>query len=242
MTFKNKLSLLVIVLFFLNTSLNAQARENDPYSIIDSLRSRLETIEDYTAEVEIEVDVEFIRVPVKHATIFFKKPDKIKFKSDEFIMLPKRGFSDRLTKILEEPYTAIYLGQEIRGEDILHVIRIVPLAKNPEIIVATWWINSKSYLIVKNESNSKNNSSYNIDFVYNDPTIILPTEMTFSFDIEEMRIPLKFIGKSKGMEVDKSKIDKTHEGKVILRFSDYRINMQLKDELFEDEPEETNID
>ena len=242
MTLKSKPYFLSFVLFLLNIGLIAQEKGNDPYSIIDSLKSRLETIEDYTAEIEIEVDVAFIRMPVKHATILYKKPDKIKFRSDEFIMLPKRGLSNSLTKILEEPFTAIYLGQEIIGEETLHVIRIVPLGKNPKIIVATWWINSNSYLIVKNESNSKNNGSYYVDFIYNDPSIILPTELIISFDIEEMQIPLKFIGKSKGMEVDKSKIDKPQKGKVSIRFSDYKINMQLKDELFDDDLGEENYD
>ena len=69
-------------------------QERDPYLILDSLKTRLDGIEDYSAEIEIEVDVDFINMPKKHATIYFKQPDRIRFRSKEFIMLPKRGLNN----------------------------------------------------------------------------------------------------------------------------------------------------
>lgn len=221
---------------------HAQLINPDPYPIIDSLSYKLDLIEDYSAEIEIEVDVDFISMPVKHATIYYKKPDKIKFKSDEFIMLPKKGLGNRINSILKEPFTAIYLGQEILGNEMHHIIRIVPMGKNPDIILATWWINSSSYLIAKNESNTKNEGSFTVDFIYDDPSIALPTEMIFFFNIEQLKLPLKFIGKSKGTEVDPSRLDQPAQGKVMIRFSKYQVNQRLQDDMFIDAPTDEDSD
>ena len=226
--------LLAIILF---SGLRLVSQEVDPNAVIDSTRTKLEGIVDYQADIEIEVDVDFINMPLKHATIYFKKPDKVKFKSDEFIMLPKRGLNNRITQILDDPYTAIYLGNEMINEIPHYVIRIVPMGKNPDIVLATWWISSETYLISKSESNTRNDGNFMVDFIYGDRSIILPTEMVFSFQIEKLKLPLKFIGKSSGLEVDKSKMQEPQNGKVYLRFSNYLINTDLRDDLFSEDPD-----
>ena len=225
---------LLAFLFIASTQV-LSAQEPDPYAIIDSTRKILDQVQDYQADIEIEVDVEFINMPVKHATIYYKKPDKVKFKSDEFIMLPKRGVSNRITEILEEPFTAIYIGQELLNGEQHHVIRIVPMGKNPEVILATWWINSQRFLVARNESNTKKDGQFTVDFKYDDKSIILPTQMTFSFEVEKLQLPLKFIGKSSGIEIDKSKMEEAHDGKVYLRFSNYVINSNYPDDFFEEQ-------
>lgn len=208
------------------------AQETDPYELIEKLISTSEAVSDYSADIEIEVDVDFIKMPVKHARIFYKHPDKIKFKSEEFIMLPKKGLNNQLTAILNEPYTAIYLGSELIDGKSHHVVRIVPMGKNPEVILATWWIDANDFRISKSESNTRKNGSFTIDFQYDDPEIILPTQMIFSFEIEKLNLPLKFIGKAGGVEIDKDKMEEVNRGRVFIRFSNYKINSDLPDELF----------
>lgn len=211
----------------------------DSYAILDSMQVKLEEISDYSADIEIEVDVDFIKMPVKHARLFYKKPDKIKFKSEEFIMLPKRGIKNPALEIMKEPFTGIFIGTEKIHEQICHVIRIVPLVKNPEIILLTLWINSVDYRIARSESNTRKNGNFIIDFEYNDLSLDLPTHMIFSFEVENLNIPLKFIGKSGGMEIDKNKMGGPQEGRVTIRFSNYLINQEIPD-IFFDEQEENN--
>jgi hypothetical protein len=216
-------------------------QQADPYQIIDSARAVLESVYDYRADIEVEVEVDFINMPVKHATVYYKKPDKIKFKSDEFIMLPKRGLGDRVTQILDEPFTAIYLGEEYISEEPCHVVRIVPMGKNPKVILATWWIDRGAHRLARSTTNTKDQGSFTIDFKYENDTFPLPSEMIFSFEIEKFSLPLKFIGKTQGMEFDKRKMEEVNEGKVFIRFSNYSINSSMPDELF-DEEEAVNID
>lgn len=223
---------LILHALFIMAPGTARGQDPDPGTIIDSVRQKIERIMDYQADIEIEVDVEFIRMPVKHATIYYKQPDRVRFESDEFLMLPKRGFDKQVTDILDEPYSAIYLGREMLEGKENHLLRIVPLGKKPEVVLATWWIDTENYLITRNESTLRKGGNFTVDFIYGDPGIPLPTQMTFSIEVEKFSIPLKFIGKAEGMEIDRDKMKEDSRGKVYIRFSNYRINQGLDDASF----------
>ena len=228
---------LIAIVAVANTILFSQ--ETNPYEIIKELKTRLETIHDYQADIEIEVDVDFINVPVKHAIIYFKQPDKVKFKSDEFIMIPKKGFNNQLTALLNEPYNAIYIGEEIINERINHVIKVVPLGKNPGIILATCWIAENDFRLEKTESITRDEGMFTISFDYRDEELVLPDEMIISFSIENMQIPLNFIGKSEGNGEKNTEIEHGKQtGTVIIRFSNYIINQGITDAFFEEKMEE----
>lgn len=225
-------NIILSLLLLISSNACLQGQEPDVYGIIDSVRLKLDRIEDYQAGIEVTVDVDFINMPVKHATILYKRPDKVKFISDDFLMLPKRGLGKRMTEILEEPYTAIYLGTDTLNKTQQHVIRIVPLSRKPEVIMATWWVNTKSYQVEKNESNLKKGGNITIHFSYDDKQDILPQEMVFYFEVERISIPLKFIGKAQGIETDKLNAEGSTQGRVYIRFTGYRINTGIDDEVF----------
>ena len=210
------------------------AQEVDPYEIINRVKTVTDQIKDYTADVEIEVDVDFINIPVKHASIYFKAPDKVKFESDDFFMIPKRAINNTFRKLLDSEYSAIYAGNEIIDDKDLTIVKIIPLEKKPDIILATVWIDTVNYTISRIESNTRNNGTYIIDFVYNDPRIPLPSIMQISFEIGKMKIPLKFIGKSSGVDMEELKTEGTETGKVYIRFSNYIVNSGIDDNIYEE--------
>ncbi|MEZ5082990.1 MAG: hypothetical protein R2750_06030 [Bacteroidales bacterium] len=233
---KRFLIFISLLLFLAMINKIIYSQETDPYQIIDSLRTKLESIHDYQAEIEIEVDVEFIKMPVKHATIYFKQPDKIKFRSDEFIMIPKKGFNNQLLTILNEPYNAIYIDEEVIEDRANHVIKIIPLGKKPRIILATWWIDKEDFRLTKTENNTRDEGSFTVSFTYRNKEMVLPIEMAIAFEIENMRMPMKFIGKSSGSvgeNIDNTSNKQT--GLVFIRFSNYKINQQIEDKIFEED-------
>ena len=44
--------------------------------IIKNLKDNFKKVKDYTADVDIKVDVSFLKVPEMKAKIYFKQPDK----------------------------------------------------------------------------------------------------------------------------------------------------------------------
>lgn len=224
---------LLITLAFTNLN-KISAQMSDPYKIIDHVKSVNNQVKDYIADVEIEVDVDFINIPVKHATIYFKSPDKVKFKSDDFFMIPKRSIHNASRNLLKGEYSAIYVGYEILNTKDHYVIKIIPLEKKPDIIMATWWVDTTHFLISKIESNTRKNGTYTINFTYNDPLISLPAMMIVSFEIEIMKIPLKFIGKSSGVDMKDLNSEGKQTGNVYLRFSNYKINTGIDNSFYDE--------
>ena len=90
----------------------AHSLYEDASQILKTVLAKQNRINDYQVNIEIELDVDFINMPVKHAVMYYKHPQKIKFKSDEFIMLPQKGLNFSLRKILKKKFTSIFTGYE----------------------------------------------------------------------------------------------------------------------------------
>jgi len=222
-----------IYIFFTIFSISGQ--QPDPDSLVNQLKTELKKVKSYQVDMEVELDVDFINMPIKHARMFFQYPDKVNFKSDEFIMLPKKGLNNGLNKILSMPYTAIYIGNERLHNEEHHVIKVIPLTKKPDIILTTLWINKSTLRVSKSENNTRNQGTSTVEFAYTNSTYALPSEISISFEIENLKIPLKFIGKSAGIEIDKDKLKEKQEGKVYIRFSNYIINELFDESIFIEE-------
>lgn len=219
------------------SALPAQAvAEPDPELIIAQSRSVYRTIRDFSAEVEIEVNIDFINIPNKMAEIIYKYPDKIKFRSTSFIMIPKKGIGFMMLKILEMDYSAIYIGKKFNKGHELHEIKLIPLDDDSEIVLATLFIDPEDHLIYFMEATTKDAGFFSTEFVYGDHPP-LPLSNKIRFEVDEVRLPLKFLGK---VNKDTSKLKKGTMGEVILHYTHYQLNQGVDDDIFFEENETGN--
>ncbi len=230
-----RLLFMSITMFVVISFSQAQAQQGDANQILKTALAKHERINDYQVNIEIELDVDFINMPVKHAVMYYKHPQKIKFESDEFIMLPQKGLNFSLRNILKRDFTAIITGYEYIDQRKHYIIKVIPLKKRADIVLSTIWLDTELFVISKVENNTRSDGSYTIDFSYGARSDILPSEMKVTFEVRHFKIPLKFIGRP--IEIDKNKLKKGEgiTGVVYLRYSDYKINVGLKDDFFEEE-------
>ncbi len=59
--------------------------------ILKKVESQVAGVQDYTVSLGVTVDLERLNVPPMHVTMYYKKPDKVRFASDGFALLPKEG-------------------------------------------------------------------------------------------------------------------------------------------------------
>jgi len=206
-------------------------KEPDAIRILETAKSNFKMIIDFTADVEIEINVDFINIPNKTARVIYKYPDKLKFKSKSFIMVPKKGIGFSVFELLESEYSAIYIGsRQIKGRD-LNEIKVIPMDDKSDIALATLYIDLEDHLIHYMEATTKKSGFFSTEFEYgkNAP---LPESNRIQFDVDEMRLPLKFLGK---VNIDNSKIKENSVGEIIIRYSNYIINQGLSDDQFEEE-------
>ena len=84
------MKVLAALLFFASVIIG-QAK--DPDTLVAMVKNEFDKIEDYEVDVVIKIDINFLKVPESKAKIFFKKPDKVRLKSEGFALLPKEGLN-----------------------------------------------------------------------------------------------------------------------------------------------------
>jgi len=205
--------------------------------ILNKVKENFSRVEDYEVDVHIKVDVNFLKVPDAKAKIFYKKPDKIKLKSEGFAMLPKEGLNVSPMNFLEGDYTSIFDKEETLDGNPCYLIKVIPLGDKNDIILTNLWIDKGKYIIRKIESTTKTNGTFSITLKYSSGlNYPLPSSMTFAFNVQKMQIPEGLTGDINEMNQNKNNDkSRTTAGKVYVTYSNYKVNINIPDSIFNDD-------
>ena len=218
------------ILFLFIFPLLIFAQTKNPDVIINNVKQAFNKIKDYSVNVDIKVDVSFLKVPEMKAKLYFKQPDKIHIESDGFAMLPKDGLYTSPMSFLKNDYTAIYARDEVFNGINTSVIKIIPLNDKGDLILTTLWIDQSRSEIVKVESTTKMNGTFTLILNYGSNKYPLPASMEFSFNADKMKVP-----QFPQDQQDNSKKKKSGmiSGKVLIAYSNYSVNKGIPDSVFE---------
>lgn len=201
----------------------------DPNTILDSVKYSFENIQDYSVDAEIKVEMEFLKVPVTKAKIYFKQPDKMRMESEGFALIPKQGFDLTPQKLLNFDYTAIYINTEEIDSIDCHKIKIIPNNDSTDIVLSTLWIDKNDLVIRKIESTSKTAGNFNINLDYADKKP-LPKQIVLSFNLSSSQIADAIAMQTEGKKPKKKKM----VGTVTITYNNYETNIGLEDSFFEE--------
>jgi outer membrane lipoprotein-sorting protein len=212
------------------------SQEKNPEAMLEKVKLEFEKVEDYQVDVKIKVDVDFLKMPDREATIYYKSPDKFHIDSENFAMLPKSGLNFSPLGFLNYKYTAFYEREDTVNGILTSVIKVIPLEGDADVILSTLWVDVKRNIILKVESSRKPQGTFIIDLNYlkTSEGFWLPSALVFSFTVDRSLLPRRFNepGDSESNKTNKDS-EKTETGKVYLNYSNYRINIGLTDEFFE---------
>ena len=233
-------NLIILPLIFLLVGNEIISQSKDPYEILNKVKDSFKIVEDYEVDVHIKIDVEFLKVPEANAKLFFKQPDKIHVESEKFALLPKQGLDFSPVALLDEKYTAIYEGDTTIRNILTSVVKIIPIGSNSDVILSTLWIDQTRNLILKIESTRKPTGTYSIEFTYNRffDKYDLPSSMHFSFTVDRMKLPKGMGGRLEPENGTDSEKSGPVTGNVYLNYSNYIVNQNLPDALFDGSNEE----
>lgn len=222
--------------FVLLFSLCVFTQSKDPEKILEKVKAEFDRIEDYTVDVKIKVDVDFLKMPDREAKIFYKKPDKVQIESEGFAMLPKEGLNFSPLGLLNSSYSSFYVREDTLNGIVTSIIKIIPLEGGSDVILSTLWVDTNRNLIMKVESSRKPQGTFTMEMNYlkTKKGFWLPSSMVFTFSIDRSILPRKF---NFDTDSDQKKAledsTKSKTGKVFLDYSNYEINNGLLDEIFE---------
>jgi hypothetical protein len=231
----NSIMLKIIFTFYSFLVITCYPQSKDPDEILKNVINTFEKIEDYKVDVEIKVDVIFLKIPNRKAKIFFKQPDKIHVESEGFAVLPKQGISFSPAGFLGSSYTAIFEKETLLNGINVSVLKVIPLDEDSDVVLTTLWIDQQRNLIMKIESSRKPSGTYVIELAYKkiNEVYILPDSMKISFSTENIFIPPGMAGEMENEKKEESEnSEDSQTGRIFINYFNYKINKQLPDSIF----------
>jgi hypothetical protein len=226
---------IIYIIMLLCMSVFSQSK--DAEKILDKVKAELNKIDDYSVDVKIIVDVDFLKIPDREAKIYFKKPDKIHIESEGFAMLPKEGLTFSPISLLNSNHTSFYVKEDTLNGIVTSVIKVIPLDGKSDVILSTLWVDTKRDIILKIESSRKPEGTFTLNLYYLKPVkgLWLPSSMVFTFTFDRSILPKSF-NLENDSDLKKAIQDstKSRTGKVILEYSNYEINTGIPDKIFEE--------
>lgn len=220
--------------FFCSSSLWVEAQ--DINALVLKAKQKIDKVNDYEASGKMKTNVTFLKVPIATVKIYFKKPNKLKVKSEKGIsFIPKGAVSINMNNILgNNDYTIIDAGKEMIGNNLVRVARLLPNDDNSDVVLSTIYIDEANNLIRKAKTTTKENGTYELEMTYGKYAAYgLPDKIVFSFNTKDYKLPkgvtFDFDDGSTNNPVDKAKAKK---GRAEITFSSYTINKGLPESVF----------
>lgn len=187
------------------------------------IKNRMDSIVQFSASLKLNVDVSFINMPAKYARMSYTKGKPLKFSSEDFVMIPKRGLDFSLNSLMEFPFITVPRGEEIRNGKTYKAINIIPTDKRADFSIAMLLLDIKNNRVAETEINTKKDGTYNLLLQYENSSKVLPSLVEVNFEIEKIRIPLNFMGKDTDIDRKKMRTGGPKSGKIFLQISNYLI-------------------
>lgn len=196
--------------------------------ILSNIEAHFEGIQDYTVTLDVALDMERLKVPKMKATMYFKQPDKVHFQSEGFALLPKEGIAFTPGS-LRRRFTvdSVKAGP---GDELTLTMRAK--AEQSRLRKAHVVVNTKQWTISRLSFLQFDGRSLSAEFLYaRIENRWLPSQVVLTFASDSAQTdPTDLIDKPPGAQRP-SQVPR--KGSVTVRYSDYKLNTGLSDELFE---------
>ena len=222
-----------LLIFRILTSVVSSEESNiTALEIIEKIQQHFSKIKDYTVDLHAVINMEDVHIPPMDVKVYFKQPDKVFIKSDGFAMLPREGILQNPGKFNQENFYIELTGQEILDSVQTYKLELIPRNEETMARKIKLWIDSEKWTIKRLESTSWQGQKTTINFIYEkiQDKYWLPIRTIADISLTG------FVGFGQMMEMQKKRdLDSKKErtGKLVIHFSNYKINKGLSDSIFE---------
>ncbi len=204
--------------------------------ILRKVEEQLAPVNDYTADLVAEVDMQRLRVPRMKATLYFKKPDKVHFEASGFAMLPREGFALNPTW-LRQNFDATFAGSDTIDARILYKLQLAAKDKSTRIRQLFLWVDTERWTVAKFETIPYEGRNLTVTFRYaQQGSVFLPDTMHAVFGFVGTE-PDSLSGIYQAKPQLREMMGQVRGGTMTVVYSNYRINTGLSDTLFEKKEE-----
>ncbi len=227
--------LLVALLLLFNVHIHAQ---DNATQLFYALRTKVLAVHDYIADVNMKINVTYMRLPDLKGKLYFKYPDKIRFERTGGIsILPKKNMNIAMSSLVPQgKVVVIDAGYDTLAHKRVHVLKVVPDDENSNIILARLWIDEQNLVALRTETTTKDGTarmelSYGAYIKY-----ALPDKVILYLDVKDYKMPkgvtMDYDDNETNAVIKNKSNKKTTKGTIHISYLKYTINAGVKDNFF----------
>ena len=192
------------------------AQSSDAKKRMLNMVEKLERVPPYSCDVNINIDVKFIRIKERVGKMIYRSPEDIDYKIKGFAFLPKKEMGTISTSLFKDDFIAIDMGKENKNQ----IIKVIPMDINSEIVTGQFWIDSAD-LVQKMILITKEKGSYTAEMNYNGTLYDLPSKIRMSFDVKNQKMPALLTGDLEAY-TDEMDEDEVSKGTITIMYSNHQ--------------------
>jgi outer membrane lipoprotein-sorting protein len=230
----------IVIIVLLLQQLSVTARDIDGTKLFETLRTKVLSVRDYTAEVKMKINVNYMKIPPLAGTLYYKSPDKMRLERHGGLsILPKKNINLTLRNLIPNGNVMVIdVGNTTIGNRQVRILKVVPEDDNSGILLTKIWIDEADMVAVRTETTTRNDGTIIMDLEYAKYIpYSLPDKMTIHLDLKGYKLP-------KGVTMDyddlpeakvakEAKDAKNQKGTIQISYLKYEINKGISDKVFE---------
>ncbi len=208
--------------------------------ILKNVESTVERVQDYVVDLRATINMERLRVPAMNVTMYFKKPNKIHFESQNFAMLPREGFALNPT-VLRDRFDATVIAEETLQARKVYRLKLTAKDTKMRPQQLFLWVDPTNWTAAKIETTPYEGRSLSVAFTYKlyQSSFWLPETLKATFSVAGPDTSTRFSELAPQLAPQFNEMQRPpRSGSVTIVYSNYRINTGLSDEIFEQRPRE----
>lgn len=222
-------------LLFLSLSLMLQASAQSASELVQSVKSKLDRVTNYTATGKMKTNVIFLKAPIATVQVYFKKPNQLRILNEKGIsFIPRGSMNMDLSQLFIDPagFDLLDLGADKKTG--WRIIKLLPRDPQSEVVLSTIYVDAVAGLIRRSSTTTRENGTFELEMTYGAHAAYgLADKVIFSFNSQEYKLP-------KGITFDyddgsgKKSVTsgKPTKGRVEIQYTNYQINKGVPESVF----------
>jgi len=217
----------LILSIFFSTAVYGQLSGEE---ILRKVESQVAGLQDYTVSLDVTVDLEGINVPPMDVTMYYKRPDKVRFTSEGFALLPKEGIGIGAGALVSK-YSVESVDGEVEEGIKEYALTLRPKDDRTKLRQVYLHIDAEHWTVRRAVSPLFDGRTMTAMFSYEEHDgYWLPSFLTVTFSSAESDTTEdSLLYKARPM----LRPQMPRNGSISIRYSDYNLNTGLSDEVFE---------
>lgn len=202
--------------------------------ILKHVEAQVAGVKDYTVTLDVVADIEHLKVPPMHATLYYKQPDKVHVASKGFAMIPRESMGMQFSK-LSERYVVDSVAADRKASPVIY--RVVMRPRDERSVVRKVWmfVHGERWTPERIEIPQSGGNTMRATFTYEHvQSVWLPTTLTVTFTVTASdttgAVPANPFGSGPATRMPQRGPGRS--GTITVKYSDYKVNTGLGDEVF----------